>query len=330
MKRLKQTILLVFIGIVLILSVSEHAGSAAFEPAPPQKPFAPKPTTPSAAPTATGTVRQYNTKYDHFTSDKAKEAHINLTNQERCDLCHRNIDAFIKPARIEEPLPYHDSCVQCHSEQFTSVKLEICIGCHNRPYNQNPPVLPFTKQLNQFGMEFSHATHSARPNPVGNQKQEWDCAVCHNYYSDNKTARVTYPDHPECNKCHTAENKPAKGDCNECHNQTAQAQKFRNRGQIDIAYDYFKFNHGIHLASSKIDGRCIDCHDVIKTDGQPGASDASRIRLVLTSNPNLVHKSQCFKCHIPNPFGSGKQCEKCHVQPVGSLAKNPPKGYKAP
>jgi hypothetical protein len=167
-------------------------------------------------------------------------------------------------------------------------------------------------------MEFSHSSHKARA--------DFKCETCHNTPADGKTARSTYPNHPECYTCHQFNNQPAKGNCNECHNDKAQAQKFRTRGQIDIAYKYFKFNHGVHLVQGR---SCEECHDVNQSDATT-QTDISRIKVTLSPDPNRIHKSVCFKCHDPNPTGTGQQCYKCHQEsekPIGSLALQLPKDY---
>ncbi len=341
MKRIKQVVVLSFALAALafmITNISKAAYQTGGKNNPKPKPNTTLvPTSSTPAPNAP-TVRRYDTKYNHFTEDKAKQAHRELTVAQRCDFCHRNIEVFTNPTptrKENEALPYHDSCVQCHAEQFTSGKkvgdqyvLEICNGCHNRPFNNNPAVLGFPKAMNQFGMEFSHNTHSRRPNPTGSKKQEFDCAVCHQYYNDKKTARVTFPDHPECNSCHKATNQPAKGECNECHNDKAQAQKFRTRGQIDVAYKLFNFNHGTHLAAPRINNRCDGCHNVVNSDAANG-TDLSRITIVYTTKKENAHRSQCFTCHEKDPTeGKWSKCSICHVKDVGTLTPADIEGAK--
>jgi hypothetical protein len=326
-KRLKQVVVITFVGIALALFATEFligAGRAAFQ----QNQPAPAGQTQPAEGTASGQPRNYKASYDHFDTEKVKrtaaiESHKQLTDATRCDVCHSSIAALINPAL--EARPYHDSCINCHAEQFTASNLEICASCHQTPIKTNQtgltPFFPFNDKLKQFGMEFSHNTHSRRAN--------WDCRVCHETPADGKTAKSTFPTHPECYECHKETNQPAKGGCFECHNQNAKADDFySNKVQINFAYDYFKFNHGIHLQYPS-SNKCEQCHDVINTDGQ-NAPDISRIKLVLTSNFNLIHKSLCFKCHDPNPNQATTTCNKCHAKPVGSLALNPPAGYKKP
>jgi nitrate reductase cytochrome c-type subunit len=325
-KRLKQVVVLTFVVVALVLFVNEvllETGQAQQ-----QNPPAATPTQPEQSGAASG-PRDYKATYDHFDDQKvnrqAVESHKVLTDANRCDSCHGSINVFV--SRALEPRPYHDTCVVCHAEQFTSPKLEICVSCHPTPIVSDKEGVTkyyqFSKDLKQFGMEFSHNTHSRRAN--------WNCATCHETPNDGKTARSTFPDHPECYECHKETNTPAKGGCIECHNKGANAEKFysKNRSQIAMAYDYFKFNHGIHLVQPSIGNKCDDCHDVTNSDSTNNP-DISRIKLVLSSNPAVIHKSLCFKCHDPNPSQSLSTCGKCHSRAPGSLALSPPAGYKKP
>jgi hypothetical protein len=325
-RRLKQVVVISFLGVAIALFATEFltlSGQAQQGKTP-----APGPAQPAEG-ASTGKPRDYTANYDHFDNEKvnrtAVDSHKALTDAQRCEVCHSSIQVFVSQAL--EARPYHDSCVNCHAEQFTSSNMEICASCHPRPIKPEQDgttkFFKFNENLKQFGMEFSHNTHSRRPN--------WDCNTCHETPSDGKTARSTFPDHPECYVCHKENNQPAKGGCNECHNKGAKAELFysKDRSQIDMAYTYFKFNHGIHLVQPRAN-KCEECHDVNNTDAN-NAPDISRIKLVLTTNFNLIHKSLCFKCHNPSPDQSkGENCNKCHAKPVGSLALNPPPGYKKP
>jgi hypothetical protein len=313
MNKVKIAVFLIFLGAISTLLLNNAV--AAYQKSKPAAPTS-KPTAAPKGKLATSSQptggqliavsNKYTQPFDHFTKaeNPRQKAHMELTQAQSCEKCHAWEDT--KP-REDKRKPYHNSCVGCHSSQFTDPKLEICADCHVKPYGVKPKDTPM-QILNQFGMEFSHTSHQTRAN--------FKCETCHNTPSDGKTVRSTYPDHPECFTCHTEENKPAKGLCNECHNQTAKAQKFRTRGQIDIAYKYFKFNHGLHLIQPRVQNRCDECHDVTTADAA-NATDISRIKIVFSQDLNKVHKSTCFKCHEPQPPAT--ECNKCHTQPTGSL-----------
>lgn len=317
MKSLKQLVLIFFFVSVVALLVTSAGEAQKKKPA--TNPAAAEAASKAAAAGGDTTAaltaptnRDFSMKFDHFDSITNREDHKELSDQQRCEVCHErtNDEPTIK-------LPYHDACVKCHAEEFASAKLQICADCHNKPYNAQPSVFNFPQQLNQFGMEFSHNTHSKR--------EGWDCNKCHYTPNDNQTARSSFPGHKECFTCHKAVNQPAKGYCNECHNDKAQAQKFRSRGQVDFAYTYFRFNHGKHLAVGR---ECAECHDVNNSDATSN-TDISRITLVLSRDMNKIHKSNCFQCHdkTGNERTNSPQCNKCHVRPVGDLVNNPPKEY---
>lgn len=325
MRFLKQIVVLAFIVCIATIFAASY-GWAAFQKnkaTAAAKPTATKPAA-TTAPTTDPFAKKpfsgkYDTKYDHLTiasPDKPRKAHDVLLEAANCEKCHVRVDN--RPTMLT---PYHDSCIQCHTNQFTDPKLEICVGCHTRPYTETPEkrigVEPFTPVLKQFGMEFSHTSHSTRPG--------YKCEDCHATPADGKTARSTMPRHAECYTCHTFDNKTAKGGCYECHTLGPGAEKFRTRGQIDFAYKYFKFNHGKHLIDPRAND-CAKCHDVNKTDPDPNKTDISRITLILSKDINKVHKSTCFSCHDKSGNeGTGvAQCQKCHARNPGDLVNSPP------
>lgn len=309
MKKVKQTILLVFtLGLIAVIvsgTVGAYQNIKQRKSATPQA-VTKQNVTPITATDNAPTVAasgKYAQPFDHFarvTEGKPREAHDQLTQAQNCESCHSRTDN-----NPQTPLPYHDSCVRCHTNQFTDTRLEICADCHSKPYTAKPAVNSMRK-LTQFGMEFSHASHKVRDN--------FKCETCHYTPSDGKTMRSTYPAHKECFECHTFNNSKAKGNCNECHNNKATAEKFRERGRINIAYNLFKFNHGKHLAYGK---RCDQCHSVVNTDATT-KTDISRINIVFSKDATKVHNSLCFSCHQRNP--PEQPCAKCHVKPEGTLS----------
>lgn len=316
MNRIKLAVFLIFTAILLTFTIGNVVN--AYQKVKPAAKPATSPTpgktdgTPGAAPTAAG--GKYSEKFDHnakANEGSLKKAHEVLTKAQNCETCHERVNDDPKTQ-----LPYHDSCVKCHANQFTDAKLEICNDCHSKPYNDKPAVFSMDV-LNQFGMEFSHTAHKARA--------DFKCETCHLTPADNKTARSTYPKHLECFTCHKATSVPAKGSCNECHNQDAKAQKFRTRGQINIAYDFFKFNHGKHLAVGK---SCEECHDVLQSDATT-ATDISRFKVIPTTDVNKAHTSNCFKCHqkIAKSGTPDADCNRCHVVQIGQLGGRLPKQY---
>ncbi|MBI4854171.1 MAG: hypothetical protein HY819_20430 [Acidobacteria bacterium] len=322
MRVLKQFLVLTFILSIATFFVFTY-GVAAFQrgkaAAKPAAKAAATPT-PVADPTAKVPFSgKYDTKYNHLTisdPNKPRKAHDVLLDAANCEKCHaRPVDNG-----PENLMPYHDSCIQCHTNQFTDTKLEVCNGCHTRPYNENPKVVEFTPVLKQFGMEFSHYAHSTRPG--------YKCEDCHATPADGKTARSTMPRHKECYTCHTFQDKPAKGACYECHQIGPGAEKYRTRGQIDFAYKYFKFNHGKHLIQPRAND-CAKCHDVNASDASKDKTDVSRITLILSKDINKVHKSTCFTCHdkTGNENTGSPKCQVCHALQPGELVNNPPAAY---
>lgn len=332
MRRAKKLLLILFCGLVAVVLASEviKAYQAADTPAPAQ-----------AAPP---TPRSYGEKYDHFDDQKVNRkvtlSHKQLTDANDCNGCHarsenpREQDA---KKRLGLPLeyPYHDSCIKCHAQQFTDAKMEICVSCHDAGnYQKVRPFPARPHQLKQFGMEFSHNT------PI--QHKQADCNSCHAIDGKKdltKAIRADYPDHPECYSCHKpeikpgseqlkrADNKLAPGGCQECHNQSPESQSFLNRptSQNGIAYDYFKFTHKDHVGHASIGNRCDDCHNV--AESSRNTADVSRIKIVLSKDPNQYHRSSCFTCHdkqgnwnitvrgkvVKSGSTSQTDCEKCHL-----------------
>jgi hypothetical protein len=322
-KVLKQFLVLTFLVSFAAFFAFTYGVSAFQKGKPAAKPAAKPATSATPAPVVDPFAKvpfsgKYDTKYNHLTisdPNKPRKAHDALLNDNDCEGCHTRVDN-----RPENMMAYHNSCIQCHTNQFTDPKLELCVGCHTRPYNENPKVVEFSPVLKQFGMEFSHYSHSTR--------EGYKCEDCHATPADGKTARSTMPRHKECYSCHTFENKPAKGGCYECHNLGQGAEKYRTRGQIDFAYKYFKFNHGKHLIQPRA-SNCAECHDVNASDAEKGKTDISRITLVLSKDITKVHKSTCFKCHdkTGNENTDSPKCQVCHALNPGELVNNPPAAY---
>ncbi|MCS6884313.1 MAG: cytochrome c3 family protein [Acidobacteriota bacterium] len=285
----------------------------------------------------------YANKYDHFDDRKVNrkltQSHKQLTESNRCDLCHSRRERPNEQdpnRRLGLPLeyPYHDACITCHVQQFTDVSFKICANCHEaKNYQKVKPFPSRPHKLTQFGMEFSHNS------PV--QHKQLDCNSCHAVGQKGLTqsVRADYPGHAQCYICHkpeiqpnsqqlnTPNNKLAPGGCIECHNLSPESQSYlaRSTSQNGLAYDYFKFTHKDHVTHPSIDNRCEDCHNVAESSSS--VADVSRIKIVLSKDPNKYHRSSCFTCHDRQgnwnitvrgkvvKSGSTLQtdCEKCHT-----------------
>lgn len=175
----------------------------------------PKPTPRKAKPTPTPQKSKY--------SDFQHKTHINL--KLACDSCHKVPTANWDKVREKDKAfpdvtdyPKHESCINCHRQQFFSGKPPaICSNCHTNPSPNNSSRHPFPNPreifdasprgktaTSEFAIHFSHEKHveivsqNATLNgdsfirASARRAGEESCKVCHQTYQPQGKSDVEY------------------------------------------------------------------------------------------------------------------------------------------
>lgn len=182
----------------------------------------PKPTPKSVKPIAKATPQ--NSKY----SDFQHKTHIDL--KLACDSCHKVPTSNWDKVRDKDKAfpdvtdyPKHESCINCHRQQFFSGKPPaICANCHTNPSPNDSSRHPFPNPreifdaspkgktaTSEFAIHFSHEKHieivSQNENPFemnrngvafinasAKRGSEDSCKVCHQTYQPQGKSDVEY------------------------------------------------------------------------------------------------------------------------------------------
>ncbi len=165
-------------------------------------------------------LRTQKAKFSEFPHNKHKLA---------CSSCHKFLSANWKRARKDAfpditEYPKHESCLNCHKQQFFGVaKPVICAICHTNPSPNNSARHPFPNPrekfdlsakgktaVSDFAISFAHNKHieivSENANPfernrnsntlfvkVGMKRAgEENCAVCHQTYKPQDKSDVEF------------------------------------------------------------------------------------------------------------------------------------------
>ena len=237
---------------------------------------------------------------DYSTFKHTSQRHASLA----CNSCHERRDNSATPI-----FPGHKACESCHTGQFVSEAIPMCVICHTDVSSGKPPLKSFPAKFNEsFNVKFDHAQHmngAARPAS--------GCAACHNR-SGGRAMALTIPTgmaaHNQCYTCHTPGSKSATGrelaSCGVCHDQKAYSRTSSNARAFRYAFSHAKHGSGQRLA-------CADCHSL--TAGLPQSRQVS-------SPQALEHFASgrgksCLTCHNgQRAFGGDlafKDCRRCHT-----------------
>ena len=221
-----------------------------------------------------------------------------------CSSCHERKDNSATPI-----FPGHKACVTCHTGQFVSAAIPMCVICHTDVNSGNPPLKSFPAKFNEsFNVKFDHAQHmngAARPAS--------GCAACHGR-SGGRAAALTIPTgltaHNQCYTCHTPSSKSSTGrelaSCGVCHEQKAYSRTSTNARAFRHAFSHAKHGSGQRLA-------CADCHSL--TAGLPQSRQVSSPQPL--EHFASVRGKNCLSCHNgQRSFGGDlafKDCRRCHT-----------------
>lgn len=237
---------------------------------------------------------------DYSSFKHTSQRHASLV----CTSCHERKDNSATPI-----FPGHKACGSCHTGQFVSAAVPMCVICHTDVNSGNPPLKSFPAKFNEsFNVKFDHAQHmngAARPAS--------GCAACHSRSGGRATA-LTIPTgmaaHNQCYTCHTPSSKSSAGrelaSCGVCHAQKAYSRTSTNARSFRYAFNHAKHSSGQRLA-------CADCH--LLTAGLPQSRQVSSPQ-PLEHFASARGKS-CLSCHNgQRSFGGDlafKDCRRCHT-----------------
>lgn len=218
----------------------------------------------------------------------------------QCGSCHEMVQADGSCPKQEIRLPKHEACSSCHTANFFTPPLTICVSCHkSAAFKQKNPLKELGRQSTPLKAEFSHASH-AEGGP-GN------CAQCHQFIKAG--VEVTHPSHPNCCECHTKpDNAPLMQDCQGCHSAAKNAgrppskihsfshkshrEDPRNGQSMQCGQCHINIQQAktLRTIAAPPMGACVQCHDG-SDPGQPHPSIPS------VSGSGAFHFSSCLKCH---------------------------------
>jgi len=119
--------------------------------------------------------------------------------------CHQRNDNSAPPR-----FPAHKPCISCHTGQFVTAAVPMCIICHTDVNNSNPPLKSFPVKFNEnFNVKFDHTQHMA-----GSARPANGCTACHTRVRA-RAAALSIPAgiaaHNQCYTCHTPSSKSQSG-----------------------------------------------------------------------------------------------------------------------
>jgi c(7)-type cytochrome triheme protein len=221
-----------------------------------------------------------------------------------CTSCHERKDNSATPS-----FPGHKACISCHSGQFVTPNVPMCVICHTDVNSGNPPLKGFpTRFSDSFNVKFDHAQHM-----TGAARPASGCAACHTR-TGGRAAALAIPAsisaHNQCYSCHTPSSKAQSGreiaSCGVCHEQkgysrtTTSARSFR-----------YAFSHAKHGSAQRL--ACADCHAL--TAGSPQSRQVSSPQPL--EHFATTRGKTCLTCHNGRrSFGGDlafRECRRCHT-----------------
>ena len=215
----------------------------------------------------------------------------------KCSACHERTDNRAAPQ-----FAGHNSCIECHLEQFVTENSQMCAICHSSVNAAPAPLKSFPANFNEpFKMKFDHQIHNR-----GAARPAQGCAACHQPLN---AAALSIPAnlsaHNNCFACHTPEltaNGRNLGECNVCHS-------IGNYVRASTGGAAFKtsFTHQNHNGVN-----CAGCHTIRADAAQPQQVSAP----VVGMHRGMGSQMNCTSCHNDrDAFGDRDfaNCRRCHL-----------------
>ena len=233
---------------------------------------------------------------DYSTFKHNSQRHASLA----CAACHQRTDNSATPH-----FPGHKACTGCHTGQFVTPAVPMCVICHTDVSSSKPPLKNFPSTFNEsFNVKFDHSQHL-----TGKARPDAGCNGCHSRAGRGGTAFSipgTISAHNQCYTCHTpgsTSNGRDLASCGVCHEQKSFARTSSNARSFRYA-----FSHAKHTRLA-----CTECHTA--TAGLPQGRQVSSpapFEHFATSRGKT-----CLSCHNgARSFGgdlSFKDCRRCHT-----------------
>lgn len=221
---------------------------------------------------------------------------------QKCTDCHRRS----ADNSVTQAFPGHEPCLKCHTGQFVTQGMPMCLICHSDLKGKDPARRPFpTKFKESFNVKFSHSLHltgAARPTA--------GCNGCHDKPL-NRGVALSIPQtiaaHNQCYSCHKPGSKSAAGveieSCGVCHDEKPNARMSTNARAFRLAFSHAQHRTGRNL-------QCASCHTVT----------AALLSGKQISSPSPTEHfagggKSCQSCHNGKSlFGdvAFKDCKRCH------------------
>ncbi|HJY30602.1 MAG TPA: cytochrome c3 family protein [Pyrinomonadaceae bacterium] len=226
-----------------------------------------------------------------------------------CSACHKVPTKNWKEVRKGDAafpdvteFPEHESCLNCHRQQFFARERpvpQICSNCHVKgtPVDTSRHVFPSLSKaatfVSEFRVLFPHDKHS-----------DADCADCHqNAKPQGKETSKTKPiAHAMCFTCHNQESElaPLPANCDTCHKQAASEKLFAHAVLVKPAAetDFSQFKHDDRNHARL---PCLLCHRRENNSPQP-------------TLPGKASHTPCTGCHAQQFANSASViCTICHT-----------------
>jgi len=248
-----------------------------------------------------------------------------------CDSCHKFPTANWKDVRTGDAafpdvadFPKHETCLNCHRQQFFARQRPapaICSNCHVNVTPRETARFLFPSlgdvtncgerkknHVTDFSITFPHEKH-----------EDQECSTCHQLDKEGEI-KANPNSHTVCFSCHNVESElaPIPSTCNACHKleslslpqkSTKSSNHAEQQMKVRDDADYSKFQH-----SSAYHQRlpCLLCHRRNDNAAQltmPGGKD----------------HLPCAGCHVKQfADRSSAICTNCHTEPsTGALKPFP-------
>ncbi len=127
---------------------------------------------------------------------------------------------------------------------------------------------------------FEHRAHTTKG--IG-------CKRCHaGIEGEGDDTPVVLPDTALCLECHAQPHDQRR--CRTCHGQSDTDRR------TEQARHYLRFDHRLHTKERELEGKCVRCHNAVRTDG-----------------PDVLPRmADCLGCHEHSDEFELRACGRCH------------------